>query len=99
MFRPACVILALSTILLCRGPAPVTAAQRSATWTLENGKLNVRLGDFPSIVLPSPSYNASFSGDPVPGIVKELEIQYKIDGKAGEVVFPENATIMLPLPE
>ena len=55
--------------------------------------------DFPLIVLPQPSYNASFGGDPVGGVVKELKIQYRLNGKAGEASFAENATILLPLPK
>ncbi len=51
------------------------------------------------INLASSSYNASFGGDPVPGQVKELKIQYRIDGKSGETSFEENALILLPLPE
>ena len=51
------------------------------------------------INLASSSYNASFGGDPVPGQVKELKIQYRIDGKSGETSFAENALILLPLPE
>ncbi len=58
-----------------------------------------RVGDFPLIILPSPSYNASFGGDPVPGIVKQLKIQYKIDGKVGQATFTENAPILLPTPK
>ena len=54
--------------------------------------------DFPLIVLPSSSYNASFGGDPAPGIVKQLKVQYRINGKAGEASFAENATIVLPVP-
>lgn len=50
------------------------------------------------IFLPSTSYNASF-GDPAPGIVKQLKIQYRIDGKEGEVSLNENATIVLPMPK
>ncbi len=54
---------------------------------------------FPLIVLPSKSYNSAFGGDPAPGIVKQLKVQYRIDGKAGEAVFTENATILLPVPK
>ncbi len=54
---------------------------------------------FPMIVLPSPQYNSSLGGDPVPGVVKTLKVQYRIDGKDGEVELPENATIVLPLPK
>jgi HEAT repeat protein len=58
-----------------------------------------RAGSLPLIVLPSSSYNSSFGGDPLPNVVKQLKILYCINGKAGEVTFPENATIMLPMPK
>ena len=54
---------------------------------------------FPLIVLPSPSYNASFGGDPALGIVKQLRIQYRMNGSPGVASFPENATILLPTPQ
>ena len=57
------------------------------------------VGDLPLIALPSSKYNASFGGDPAPGTVKQLKVQYRINGKAGEASFPENALIMLPLPK
>lgn len=50
------------------------------------------------IFLPKPSYNESLGGDPAPGIVKQLKINYRINGKAGEVTLGENATIILPMP-
>ena len=53
---------------------------------------------FPLIALPSSGYNAAFGGDPAGGVVKQLKIQYRMDGKAGEATFEENATIMLPAP-
>jgi hypothetical protein len=55
--------------------------------------------DFPVIVLPTSHYNSSLGGDPLPGVAKELKIQYRINGKPGEASFPENATIMLPAPK
>jgi hypothetical protein len=61
--------------------------------------LRRHVGDFPVIVLPSTSYNAALGGDPAPGIQKELKIQYRINGKPGEVSLPENATIVLPVPK
>jgi hypothetical protein len=61
--------------------------------------LTPRVRDFPLIVLPSSSYNASFGGDPAPGVVKRLKVQYRINGNAGEATFQENATIMLPVPK
>ncbi|NQT14021.1 MAG: HEAT repeat domain-containing protein [Planctomycetes bacterium] len=51
------------------------------------------------IFLPSASYNQSLGGDPAPGIAKQLKIQYRIDGKEGEVSLSENATIVLPIPK
>ncbi|RMF87808.1 MAG: hypothetical protein D6741_20090 [Planctomycetota bacterium] len=54
--------------------------------------------DMPLIVLPSASYNQAFGGDPVPGVVKELRIRYRMDGREGEATFRENATIVLPMP-
>ncbi len=49
--------------------------------------LRKQAGDLPLITLASSSYNASFGGDPVPGSVKQLKIQYRINGKTGEASF------------
>ncbi len=51
------------------------------------------------IFLPSSSYNESLGGDPAQGVVKQLKIQYRIDGKEGAVSLNENAMIVLPLPK
>jgi len=51
------------------------------------------------IFLPSSSYNESLGGDPAQGVVKQLKIQYRIDGKEGAVSLNENAVIVLPLPK
>jgi hypothetical protein len=61
--------------------------------------LRRHVGDFPVIALPSSSYNAGLGGDPLPRVPKELKIQYRINGKPGEVSLPENATIVLPVPK
>jgi hypothetical protein len=63
------------------------------------GLLKPLVHDFPVIMLPSDSYNASFGGDPAPGVVKRLKIRYRMNGKPGEVSFAENATIVLPMPK
>lgn len=55
--------------------------------------------DMPLITLAADGYNASFGGDPAPNTVKQLKIQYKINGKAGEAMFAENALIVLPMPK
>ena len=61
--------------------------------------LRRHVGDFPVIVLPGANYNTGFGGDPAPGVPKELKIQYRINGKPGEVSLSENATIVLPVPK
>jgi hypothetical protein len=61
--------------------------------------LRKHVHDFPVIVLPSPSYNATFGGDPAPGSVKQLRVQYRMAGKPGDVTFTENASIQLPKPK
>ncbi len=55
--------------------------------------------NFRIIFLPSASYNESFGGDPAAGIVKQLKIKYRIDGKEGETSLNENATVVLPMPK
>ena len=60
--------------------------------------LRRQVGDLPLIALPAPDYNSSF-GDPVPGAVKQLKIQYRINDKEGEAIFAENAAIVLPIPK
>jgi hypothetical protein len=61
--------------------------------------LQQRVGELPLIPLPSPSYSKSFGGDPAPGTAKRLKVQYRINGKAGEASFPEDAIVMLPMPK
>ena len=69
------------------------AQQKDVTETLRK-----QVRDFPVIVLASSSYNSSFGGDPASGVPKQLKIQYRINGKMGEISLPENATIVLPMP-
>lgn len=61
--------------------------------------LRKHVHDFPVIILPSPSYNATFGGDPAPGVVKQLKVQYRMADKPGEASFPEDASIVLPVPK
>ena len=61
--------------------------------------LRKHLRDFPLIVLPSARYNAAFGGDPLPRVPKVLKVQYRMNGKLGQVSFPENATVLLPQPK
>jgi HEAT repeat protein len=61
--------------------------------------LRKRAKNYRIIFLPSTSYNASFGGDPAPGVPKQLKIKYRINGKEGEVSLTENATVVLPMPK
>lgn len=58
-----------------------------------------RASDLQLIALASDSYNEAFGGDPAPSTVKQLKIQYRINGKVGEATFAENALIVLPMPK
>jgi hypothetical protein len=69
-------------------------AQKDVTATLQK-----QLAGLPLVTLPSATYNESFGGDPAPGTPKQLKIQYRINGKAGEASFAENALIVLPMPK
>ena len=61
--------------------------------------LRKHASDLPLIMLRTQSYNTSFDGDPAPGIVKQLTIRYRMNGRPGEASFPENALIILPMPK
>jgi HEAT repeat protein len=68
--------------------------QKDVTETLAK-----HVSDLPLVTLPASSYSKAFGGDPVPGTPKVLKVQYRINGKAGDASFPENAVIMLPMPK
>ncbi|MBI3866010.1 MAG: HEAT repeat domain-containing protein [Planctomycetia bacterium] len=70
------------------------ATQKDVTEVLQK-----QAGDLQLISLPDGNYNASFGGDPTPNTPKQLKIKYKINGKAGEATFAENALIILPMPK
>ncbi len=59
--------------------------------------LQKQAGDLPLISLASENYNTSFGGDPAPGSVKQLKVEYRINGKEAEAAFAENALIIFPM--
>ncbi len=61
--------------------------------------LRSRASGTPQIALPASKYNESFGGDPAPGVVKQLKVRYRINGKEGEATFAEDAEIDLPIPK
>ena len=46
---------------------------------------------------PIAASNATVGRDPAANHVKELRVDYTLDGKPGHVVAPENCTLALPL--
>ena len=56
-------------------------------------------GDFPLVMLPSKQFNTCFGGDPAPGVVKQLKIRYRMNGKIGSATFSENSPIILSMPK
>ncbi len=70
------------------------ATQKDVTAILQK-----QVGDLPLLTLESASYNASFGGDPAPGSVKQLKVQYKLNGKTGEATFAEDALIVFTMPK
>ncbi len=70
------------------------ATQKDVTEILQK-----QVGELPLLTLASESYNTSFGGDPTPGSVKLLKVQYKLNGKAGEVSFAEDALLVFPMPK
>ncbi len=70
-----------------------------SNWKDVTQTLRSHVRNLPLIVLSSSTFNSAFGGDPAPGIVKQLKVQYRMEGKAGEAAFAENATIMLPMPK
>jgi formylglycine-generating enzyme required for sulfatase activity len=82
----------------CKVKVEIVTAEYGADdrWKDVTEVLRKHVVDLPLIALPSPDYNESF-GDPLPSVPKQLKIQYKIDGKPGEVVLPENAPILFQM--
>ena len=62
-------------------------------------ELKKHAAGLPLITLPGDNYNTVFGGDPAPGVTKQLKVQYKLNDKAGEATFAENALIVLPVPK
>jgi len=61
--------------------------------------LKQRVTDQPVILLPSPTYVASFGGDPAPEQRKQLRVEYTIDGKPAEAKFAEDRLATLHMPD
>jgi HEAT repeat protein len=66
------------------------ADQKDVTEAVQKHAADTRL-----IALPA-NYNNVFDGDPAPNTPKQLKIAYRLNGKAGDAAFTENALIVLP---
>ncbi len=95
----------IASIMKAGGMKPVTLQIVKAAYGADGANKDVttviqkKAGSLPWINLSGQGYNAAFGGDPVPGKVKQLSIQYIMDGKRGTAAFEENAPILLPQPE
>ena len=69
-----------------------------SSWKDVTALLRKQAGDSRLILIEGGASNAGLGGDPAPGQVKQLKIQYRLNGKAGEATFAENALILLPQP-
>ena len=98
---PSAIRQALAEI----GVKPVKIEIVKAEYGSGNSKRDVTevlkkdVGDFSVINLHAPTFNKTFGGDPAPGAPKQLVVEYKMDGKNGQVTFAENEVIMLPVPK
>ena len=90
----------LSAVGLERVKLEIVKAEYGAGSTMKDVTAIVRkqAGSSPLISLGAADYNGSF-GDPAPGAVKKLRIQYRMNGKNGQATFQENALIILPMPK
>lgn len=61
--------------------------------------LRKHAGELQLISLPAAGFNELFGGDPAPGTVKQLKVQYKLNDKPGEATFAEGALVILPIPK
>ncbi|MCA9186914.1 MAG: HEAT repeat domain-containing protein [Pirellulaceae bacterium] len=87
------------------GMEPVEIAIQHATYGVDGqqkdvtGILRQAVGKLPIVTLSNASYNAAFGGDPAPGVVKLLVVEYTINGKAAKSSYKENEAIVLKMPE
>ncbi|MGQ0636906.1 MAG: HEAT repeat domain-containing protein [Planctomycetaceae bacterium] len=70
------------------------SARKDVTEAVRKLARNVQL-----ISLPAGTYKSAFGDESAAGGENGLSIQYRINGKEGEVSFAENALIILPLPK
>jgi HEAT repeat protein len=83
-----------ASVEIVKGEYGAGAMQKDVTEVLLK-----HLGETPWIVLPSDNYSEVFGGDPAPGTAKQLKIQYKLNGVAGDVALGENTLVILPVPK
>jgi HEAT repeat protein len=90
----------LSDAVLKKVKLEIVKAEYGSGETLKDvtETLQKHAGESQLIVLPNSNFNSAF-GDPAPGAVKQLKIQYRINGKSGEATFAENALIILAVPK
>jgi HEAT repeat protein len=95
------VVEALNKTGLEKVKVEIIEAQYGAgsSWKDVTALVRKQAGDSRLILIEGGASNTGLGGDPAPGQVKQLKIQYRLNGKAGEATFAENALILLPQPK
>lgn len=95
------VLEALNKAGLEKAKIEIVKAQYGAgsTWKDVTAIVRKQAGDSRLIMLEGGVSNAGLGGDPAPGQVKQLKVQYRVNGKDGEVAFAENSLLLLPQPK
>jgi HEAT repeat protein len=70
-----------------------------SSWKDVTALVRKQAGDSRLILIDGGASNVGLGGDPAPGQVKQLKIQYRLNGKVGEATFAENTLILLPQPK
>lgn len=95
------VLEALNKAGLEKVKVEIVKAQYGAgsSWKDVTAILRKQAGDSRLILLEGGVSNAGLGGDPAPNQVKQLKVQFRVNGKEGEASFAENALLLLPEPK
>ncbi len=95
------VLEALNKAGMEKAKVEIVKAQYGAgsSWKDVTAILRKQAGDSRLIILEGGVSNAGLGGDPAPGQVKQLKVQYRVNGKDAEASFAENSLVLLPQPK
>ncbi len=95
------VLEALNKAGMEKAKVEIVKAQYGAgsSWKDVTALVRKQVGDSRLIVLEGGVSNAGLGGDPAPGQIKQLKVQFRVNGKDGEATFAENSLLLLPQPK